>query len=269
MGITRNAFRILQTDGGVELLRRGFRRSIEPLDPVYQRVKPEYGTYTAGGSSATFDMSLRSLEMHDFVDDMRSEVDIIERILTDIESDDVFYDIGSNAGVYSCLVGTALDSGQVVSFEPHSGIFDVLESNIEKNDVPATLYNVALSNRDGEATMVVRGQTGHQLASGEDDGTIQIETKRGDSLVDSDGLAPPDVCKIDVEGAEYLVIEGLEETLARSDCRVIYCEVHPEKIDTIGGSAEAVESLLRNLGFVVEYLGERRSNYFVRATRST
>jgi FkbM family methyltransferase len=56
------------------------------------------------------------------------------------------------------------------------------------------------------------------------EGTKTVETVRGDSIISREGLESPDVVKIDVEGAEGLVIAGMSNSLSR--CRRIYCEIH-------------------------------------------
>ncbi|WP_241432724.1 FkbM family methyltransferase [Natrinema pellirubrum] len=94
-----------------------------------------------------------------------------------------------------------------------------------------------------------------------------METRRGDDLVNERGLSPPNVCKIDIGGAEYLEPEGLRETLSDPACCRIFCEIHTEKIREIGGSAKEAETLLQELGFELEYLGDRRANYFVEASQ--
>ncbi|WP_257297842.1 FkbM family methyltransferase [Haloarchaeobius sp. FL176] len=269
MSTTEKALQIARDDGLTELISRGIHRSVRPIDPLYQLVKPAFNSYSVSGATAFFDMGTRSLRQHDFVDDLRSEEVLIAKVLDDVKPDDVFYDIGANAGIYTCLVGDELESGQVVAFEPHPEVFDLLTRNVAENDVSVKLQNVALSDQQGEVEMVSRGYTGHQMADDTDDATLRVETTRGDALVEDDEVPRPDICKIDIEGAEYLALSGLEQTLRSSDCRVVYCEIHTEKIAAIGGSPERVEALLKDLDFELDVLGERRDNYFVRATRSS
>jgi len=211
-------------------------------------------------------MSRRRLGQYDFVDDLRSERDLIRRIISVTEPEDVFYDIGANIGIYSCLVGNQLDSGRVVAFEPTADAFSVLGRNIERNNINAELFNVALSNENGTTRMSIKGQTGHQFA--EQDHGHEIETRRADDLVAESAINLPDICKIDIEGAEYLALDGFRDTLSNSECRHIFCEIHTEKVESIGGSAEEVEDLLKGLGFKLDYIGDRRENYFVEATRT-
>ena len=71
--------------------------------------------------------------------------------------------------------------------------------------------------------------------------TITVETIDGDSLVVYGDLVPPDVLKIDAEGVDAQVLQGLRETIEQNPPRVIYCEVHADGAD--------IEMLLDELGY--------------------
>jgi FkbM family methyltransferase len=155
----------------------------------------------------------------------------------------------------------------VVSFEPHPDSFEVLDKNVEYNEVNAELFDVALSNENGQVTLQHSPPTGHQLSNDDAGENTIVEQKRGDDLISNEGIPQPDICKIDIEGGEYLALKGLRETLRSSSCRFRYCEVHPEKIGDIGGQPAEVESLIANLGFSVVCLSSRDENYFIKTIR--
>jgi FkbM family methyltransferase len=266
MSQLRRAYHLFRTEGASAVACGVKRRLLGYFDPLYQVLKPAYKPYSINSASAEFDMSRRKLGQYDFVDDLRSETYLIQRILSVVGPDDVFYDIGANIGIYSCLVGNQLDSGKIVAFEPTSDAFDVLEQNIERNGVDAELFNIACSDENGTTQMLIKGQTGHQFA--EKDRGYKVETRRIDDLVEEAAIDPPDICKVDIEAAEYLALDGFRNTLLESNCRHVFCEIHTEKIEAIGGSAEEIESLFKKLGFEIEYVGDRRENYFVEATRT-
>jgi len=175
MNLPRRAYQLFRAEGAGAIIRDG-KKVLGYFDPFYQRVKPAYKSYSVGLSSAEFDMSRRRLGQYDFVDDLRSERELIQRILSIVEPDDVFYDIGANVGIYSCLVGNQINSGGVVAFEPTPEAFSMLEQNVQHNGIDAELFNIALSNITGTTKMSVRGQTGHQF-SNEDTGTIEVKTQ--------------------------------------------------------------------------------------------
>jgi hypothetical protein len=53
-----------------------------------------------------------------------------------------------------------------------------------------------------------------------------VDLVNGDLLIQREDLAPPDVMKIDVEGAEVRVLRGLRETLSQDGPRAIFLELH-------------------------------------------
>ena len=81
----------------------------------------------------------------------------------------------------------------------------------------------------------------------------QLEIRIGDEVVESLGISRLGLIKIDVEGLELAVLEGLKRTLASQDPVVMF-EAHPE-VDR--AAAEATVEFLRKLGFIHLYSCER------------
>jgi len=84
----------------------------------------------------------------------------------------------------------------------------------------------------------------------------------------------PNVVKIDVEGAEPLVIDGLEDALSFETCRLVYCEVHLPGVDKrpsikdFGATTDELRDRFEELGFTVEILGDRSGDeLFFKAQR--
>ena len=76
--------------------------------------------------------------------------------------------------------------------------------------------------------------------------TVQVDVKRGDEL--GPGVPAPMLIKIDVEGFELQVLQGLLKTL--TDAGPCLClELHPEYLKELGESVGTVESLLRSLDY--------------------
>ena len=103
------------------------------------------------------------------------------------------------------------------------------------------------------------------LVRDEVSGTIEVETSSGDKLIENGIVPSPDIVKIDVEGAEYLVIIGMRSAI--SSCRAIFCEVHPN-IRRYGSSTEDLERTLKNMGFSLEKIQDRADGtYHLKAKR--
>ena len=64
-------------------------------------------------------------------------------------------------------------------------------------------------------------------------------------VIEEKKLRWPNVIKIDVEGYEYMVIKGLENTLRKESCKLVCCEVHPTLL-TVGTTPNMVLDLLKS-----------------------
>lgn len=142
-------------------------------------------------------------------------------------------DIGANGGGFPLSLALAgFDLERVVCIEMNPATFGRLRFNVESNFAPAAVcLNAAVYSADGHlnAPLGGAGGSGYSLHHAPD-GTramVQIETFTFDTLAAkyfSD--APIDICKIDIEGAEYeVLLSGVAEHLSR--CRHLIIEIHP------------------------------------------
>lgn len=166
----------------------------------------------------------------------------------------VVWDVGANIGLYSRWLASRLGAGRVVAFEPMSQNLPELRHNIEIGGLTGrvTVVPWALSNRDGELDFQIDDV---QSASGSIDlvrqgkasagrqalrlppKTEKVQSRSIDSILGSKELPVPDVLKVDVEGAESLVLEGGDRFLS-SHSPLLVIETH---------GIEAAQSCLRFL----------------------
>ena len=121
---------------------------------------------------------------------------------------DVVYDIGANAGFYSMLACIMVgDSGYVYSFEPAPENLRELRKHLEINDIKnCTVIDVAVSSADGEAIFdASNDRCMGRLAAG---GGLRVQTVALDGLVSRKETRPPNLIKIDIEGAELDCLHG-------------------------------------------------------------
>jgi len=202
--------------------------------------------------------------------DLVGERAILEDLLRSLDSEDNFYDIGANVGTYTCFAAAKLGPGQTIAFEPEPQNVARLYDNLELNDLEADVVEVALSDTNGSVDLAIAGpEAGEGKHSIDTDGeaeTIKVRTARGDTILNRHELPAPSVVKIDVEGAELSVLSGLEETL-REHVRLVYVEVHTEKITKFGDAGPEVRAFLEEAGFDVKRITQRRNEIFLRATK--
>ena len=150
-----------------------------------------------------------------------------------ISPGDVVYDVGANIGFYARLIASEFKPSRVICFEPMTDNRQLLQANIQVSDARDRIQVVpyALSDRDGEealqiddimsGTAVLDRVTDGKPSSGRSQYglppvTETVRVARLDSLIQSEQLPAPDVIKIDIEGAEALMIKGAEQVLKSS-----------------------------------------------------
>lgn len=169
-----------------------------------------------------------------------------------LEPGDTFIDVGANSGIFTLLASSRVGpAGRVLSFEPVPSMRGRITDNLALNKMKnVTLHGVALSNAVGEITFY-EGPQGHKGLSSmrpieEVSTMLQVPTIPLDDLA---GSAPSvKLIKIDVEGAEQLVIEGMEKLLARQHPYLII-EMTDQYLKAFGHSAEGLSTILRRTGY--------------------
>jgi len=176
---------------------------------------------------------------------------VLDDLLRELGPDDIFWDIGADEGLYTCLASEKITNGSVVAFEPHPVRRNRLERNLERNRLTAILRTEALTNTNGTA------EFGYAIQTDNKDGEFTATLRMGDDLVSEEKVCHPSVLKIDVEGAEYEVIQGMKSTLSSSECRLVYCELHDIEGRGFEGSKQKVKDTLEELGFEISTLTTR------------
>jgi FkbM family methyltransferase len=124
--------------------------------------------------------------------------------------------VGANVGVVSYRLAVAAPPGiRVHAFEPHPRAVATLRSLFQDHG-RVHVHACALGDSSGELSMaLVAGDSSTSSAAGHVKGAIvNVPMLTGDDVVGR-GLAPgPRVIKIDVEGFEPRVVEGLKQTIA-------------------------------------------------------
>jgi FkbM family methyltransferase len=173
-------------------------------------------------------------------------------ISTLLSPGDTFIDVGANSGFFTLLASNQVGpTGRVLSFEPLPSMRRRIMENISLNGMEnVTLYGAALSNTVGEVTFY-EGPQGHKGISsmrpiGETSAILQVPTMPLDNLADK--IPSIKLIKIDVEGAEQLVIEGMERLLAQHHPYLVI-EITDQYLKPFGHSAQGLSNLLCSMGY--------------------
>jgi FkbM family methyltransferase len=175
-----------------------------------------------------------------------------------IDRESVVWDIGANFGLFSFLCAARATEGLVLAVEPDPFLTALMRRSLRlpaNRGLPISVLPLAISDRVGVTRLQIaeHGRNANTIAEahvGTVRGSVREEclvpTFRLDSLLEH--FAAPTFLKIDVEGAEELVLAGAEAVI-QSRRPVVYIEV-PK------WAKEAISGALRRWGYL-PFDGER------------
>lgn len=124
-----------------------------------------------------------------------------------------FVDIGANVGWYSLFVASrAGSSARILALEPQPEIFDRLTYNIRQNPF-GTIKAVAcaVADKTGDLTLFLdpknRGESSVKIVGSSPSDTLRVPAVTLLDLLRREGFAHVDAVKLDVEGAEDLILD--------------------------------------------------------------
>jgi FkbM family methyltransferase len=179
--------------------------------------------------------------------------------LNALTKDSILWDVGANIGIYSIYAGKVLGA-RVFSFEPSMMNLELLFRNIQRNNLGnrVTIVPIALSNENSVLDLYMsrddlhwagaHNSIGQNIAQ---DGRKMHEPKissqlsaTGANLISNFALPTPTHLKIDVDGLESLVIQGLENYIDK--IQFILVEVDTKNLI----EDSKISSLLTSKGFL-------------------
>jgi FkbM family methyltransferase len=223
---------------------------LQPFTPVWVQVEPGVKML---------------LDPYDYVSKEILETGVWEReswetIRSHLGGGATFVDIGAHIGYYSLKAAPVVGpTGRVIAIEPNPETIQKLYGNIQASGA----RNIAVAPvacSDAEATLELfgapRSNTGETSLSrtnaSQDSQAVtsyKVSARPLDEIVKDAGVSRVDVVKIDVEGAEYLVLKGAAKTLDR-DHPVILVEIVERQLQAMGTSSKQVYDLLRSHGYI-------------------
>ena len=190
-----------------------------------------------------------------------NEEEFIRLFLAEIQPGDVVFDVGSCVGLHA--LHAALRGARVVAFEPDPSYRSRLETNVRLNSLDnVQIIDWAVSNIQGVVNLFTDGVEGFSPSLREVDkrDSIRVRCDKIDDALKRCEIPIPDVVKIDIEGAEILALQGMQELLS-SDAppRTLFVEIHPDYLLGFDSSAEEVENLLKTFGYQQKYRVQRKN----------
>jgi FkbM family methyltransferase len=163
-----------------------------------------------------------------------------------------FVDVGANIGLYSVIAAHCVGpSGRVFAFEPQPSLAEVFWVNVRMNRLgnvthetvalgrtPGTSALYQVTDNDVQATLRLRPD---ERSVGP---VIQVPVRTLSDALREQGVVSVDGLKVDVEGAEFEVLQGFEDWMATAPPRFIVIECIGSLLARFGHSSHDLITFL-------------------------
>jgi len=185
-----------------------------------------------------------------------------------LQSARCFADVGAHVGYFTCIASALNPALKVFAFELDRLNADRLRENVRLNGCTnVEIVHAAVTESSGEityarppeaadmpySTLTIAPPSFHRVGVGEE----RVAAISLDDFFRDRGVMP-DIVKIDVEGAEYSVLRGMEQ-LIRSAAPTIFIELHPAALPRFGHSVANIVSFLSRHGYELCQIPDHRS----------
>lgn len=215
------------------------------------------------------------LDPYQYVDDIVLrhgfyEEEVLAAALERLRPGEVFWDVGSNLGLHALTVSRLRPDVSIWAFEPNPRMASLIEAARQRNAVNVTLIELALDANAGRAKFYLHeGNSGrcglHNWDANPRLPHIEVTTDTGDRVVAEHRAPTPNVVKLDVEGNQSQVLDGMRQLLASDSLHTVIFEDSPPE-------NSVAKTILRTAGFTIETLVRReltpnsQENYVARRT---
>lgn len=169
-----------------------------------------------------------------------------------IEAGDHVIDVGAQVGLLTLAMGRAVGaSGTVLAIEASQALAECLRRTLMINGLNENcqIVEMAVSDRVGQATFHLAERSGHSslIALSEKSQEVQIQTAPLDEIVERGKEIS--LIKVDVEGAELLVLQGMKRILEENPEIILVVEFGPSHLYRVGQSIEQWLGAFKKCGF--------------------
>ena len=190
----------------------------------------------------------------------------IKELLTYIHNDDTVYVLGTHIGTLLVPIGKQCKT--IVGYEANPDTFGYVSKNVLINDLEnATLFNYAVGDAEKKISFYkntlnsggskIKPKTDSYLYSHDNPDTVEVDMIRLDDHIQKENLPRPDHIIVDIEGAEYFALQGMQDVL--TDVKMLYIEYVPHHLKNVSGASnkEFVDLILPHFD-KVRFVGQKK-----------
>jgi len=168
----------------------------------------------------------------------------------------IFWDIGSNIGLYSIYAAANINNIEVISFEPSTSNLRVLSRNISINHLENKIkifqipVGINTNNflefneekfQEGECNNSIDRNINFEGKEIKSANNYKIFSTNIDQIIDDKILDIPDYIKIDVDGVEHLILKGGAKLFKNPKILEIQIEINENYIDQYNSVLKLME----------------------------
>jgi len=185
-------------------------------------------------------------------------------VKNEIKNGQVVLDIGANIGYYTLIFAKEVgNEGHVFAFEPESNNFNLLKKNVEINGYKnVTFEKIAVSNMNGKTKLYIsEGPGRHRIYPSVTctKNYVSVNMMKLDDYFQSNYLSDKiSFIKIDVEGSELQVLEGMTILLTKNKKLKILLEFSPYNIKDSKNEPRELLNFLTQRGFKIYFINQQK-----------
>lgn len=198
------------------------------------------------------------------------EIGTTDIIMNTIKKGMNVVEIGSNVGYYSIISASKIGkNGKIYAFEANPHIFEMLHRNMDINGFldRAELVNKVVTNRSGKVSFnmlkkhhggssIVKFSGEHLEKKRESVDTCDLEAISLDEFFKNRNISV-DVIKIDAEGSEPYIFDGMEKLISDNPDIIVICEFNPYIISEAGTDPKKFLEKIEKYGFPLRFIDDK------------
>lgn len=170
----------------------------------------------------------------------------------------VIFDVGANVGLISLQIKNEIPAAEIHMFEADPGVYSQLKRNIDLNKNLQGLFpnQNAVSEKHGETLSFVKSHSESESGWGRIQNSenqsgqkFEVQTVTLDEYAAQNSIRRIDLLKIDVEGAEELVLKGASHLLRVKAIKTLICEINNDALAAFSTNPQRITNLLKDFGY--------------------